>query len=121
MAPKYPVSPSLVRSSADRTFAVWTEGISVFTNSQRIMVQSFSGAGELARPELDLTSFVSSVADLSAQPDGQDGLLLSWYQEAAFEVAHVLADGTVAAGPFVANPSGLGALAPSRNGGYKLR
>jgi len=104
----------LVSSSAERTFAVWTE--SGGDAGKRIMVQRFEATGDVDGGELALTPFMPGISWILAQSDGQSGLLVSWNQSGAFEVAHVLADGTEAAGPFAASPGG--AVAPSRDGGF---
>ena len=114
---EYPSDLSLVASGADHVFAVWSEVDG--TTGRRIMVQWVSSAGGVEWSELELLPITAGVGRVEAQPDGQGGLLVSWFQSGAFEVAHVLTDQSVV-GPFEANPSGLygGALTHGRDGGF---
>ena len=116
---EYPSDLSLVSSNAERTFAVWSEADPINGGpDKRIMVRRFEATGVVDGEALVLTPFTPGIAGVVAQSDGQGGLLLSWYQSGEFEVAHVLADGTVAAGPFAVTGFLGGAVAPSHDGGF---
>jgi hypothetical protein len=63
--------------------------------------------------------FTSNVGLIAAQSDGQGGMLVTWLRGFAIEMAHVLANGTVAVGPLTVVPEGLTRGAASgREGGF---
>lgn len=116
-----PSDVALVAGPAGHTFAVWLEYDATFTNS-RVAVRSFDGAGNLDGPVLGLSPFTSNtITSLAAQEDGQGGMLVTWNQGGTYtlEIARVLANGAVGAGPIrVADHALGGAVATGRNGGF---
>jgi len=112
-----PSDLALVPGPAGHTFAAWLENDGTHVNSDsRVAVCRFDDAGSVDGPVLALTSFTSGIGSLKGQSDNQGGLLLSWYRSGAgYFAAHVLANGTVAAGP-IQVPGAI--LAAGRNGGF---
>jgi hypothetical protein len=107
---------ALVPGPAGHTFAVW---ITATATSRRVVYCSFDGAGNLDVPVLGLGPLPGSSTRLAAQSDGQDGMLVTWLQEGTLEIAHVLANGAVGAGPIaVAAGAGGRGVATGRNGGF---
>ena len=112
-----PSDLALVPGPAGHTFAAWLENDGTHNNSNsRVAVCRFDDAGGVDGPVLALTALTSGIGSLTGQSDNQGGLLLSWYQSGAgYWAAHVLADGTVAAGPIQVTGR---ILAAGRNGGF---
>jgi len=106
---------ALVAGPAGHTFAVWFETDGVTYSQGRVAARSFDGAGNLDGPVVALSDYYSDIASLTAQSDGQGGMLVHWLQGGVPSLAHVLANGTV--GAQFTNTAGQ-AVASGRNGGF---
>jgi hypothetical protein len=111
------VDPALVAGPRGHAFAAWLEHPN--STHAHVVVRSFDDAGNLDGPVLGLSTFSRDISKLAAQDDGQGGMLVTWLQEGTLEIAHVLANGAVAAWalPVSAGTSGW-AVAAGRNGGF---
>jgi hypothetical protein len=115
-----PSDLALVPGPAGHAFAVWVEVDNSVPTKTRVAMRSFDGNGNMDGPVVGLTPFTSfnnganTIGKLRAQGDGQGGMLVRW-QRGVVEFAHVLANGTVGAGP-VPIP-GLGGIVTSGPGG----